>query len=132
MHREMVNKGEKRDKWTIVYGQWRGCVSRVGIRGGGGVSKSHTFKGLVKVGASKGVLRVDLKKSWPGGFPGNQKTTLDTPLYRGPNCMPKPCALPCVLLGWHLVKLFFLKLRIHFPLYSKGILHNRGLYTMTI
>ena len=25
-----------------------------------GVSKSHTFKGLVKVGASKGVIRVDL------------------------------------------------------------------------
>ena len=34
---------------------------------GGGVSKSHKFKGLVKVGASKGVIRVDLKKSWPGG-----------------------------------------------------------------
>ena len=33
-----------------------------------GVSKSHTFEGLVKVGASKGVIRVDLKKSWPGGF----------------------------------------------------------------
>ena len=31
-------------------------VSRVGLRG---VSKSHTFEGLVKVGASKGVIRVD-------------------------------------------------------------------------
>ena len=31
-------------------------VSRVGFRG---VSKSHKFKGLVKVGASKGVIRVD-------------------------------------------------------------------------
>ena len=32
-----------------------------------GVSKSHKFKGLVKVDASKGVIRVDLKKSRPGG-----------------------------------------------------------------
>ena len=48
---------------------------------GGGVSKSHTFKGLVKVGASKGVIRVDLKNHGrEGGFPGNQKTPLDTPL----------------------------------------------------
>ena len=43
---------------------------------------SHKFKWLAKVGASKCVIRVDLKKkSWPGGgFPGNQKTPLDTPL----------------------------------------------------
>ena len=48
----------------------------------GGVSKSHKFKGLVNVGASKGVIRVDLKKimAGGGGFPGNQKTPLDTPL----------------------------------------------------
>ena len=49
-----------------------------------GVSKSHTFKGLVKVGASKGVIRVDLTnimaRGWGGGFPGNQKKNLDTPL----------------------------------------------------
>ena len=32
-----------------------------------GVSKSHTFKWLVKVGASKGVIRVDLKKIMAGG-----------------------------------------------------------------
>ena len=52
-------------------------VSRVGLRV---VSKSHKFKWLVKVGASKGVIRVYLNKSWPGGFPGNQKPPLDTPL----------------------------------------------------
>ena len=50
-----------------------------------GISKSDKFKGLVKVGASNlsmGVIRVDLKKSWPGGgFPSNQKTPLDTPLH---------------------------------------------------
>ena len=29
----------------------------------------------MKVGASKGVIRVDLEEeTWPGGFPGNQKT----------------------------------------------------------
>ena len=33
----------------------------------GGVSKSHKFKGLVKVGASKGVIRVDLKTIVAGG-----------------------------------------------------------------
>ena len=56
-------------------------VCRVSLRG---VSKSHKFKGLVKVGASKGVIRVDLKKIMVGGggFPGNQKTPLDTPLVR--------------------------------------------------
>ena len=37
-------------------------VSRVGLRGGGG-SKSHKFKWLVKVGASKGVIVLDLKKN---------------------------------------------------------------------
>ena len=42
---------------------------------------SDTFKGLVKVSASNGVIKVDWKQSWPGGgFPGNQKTPLDTPL----------------------------------------------------
>ena len=48
----------------------------------GGVSKSHKFNGLVKVGAGKGVIRVDLKKKHGGGggFLGNQKTPLDTPL----------------------------------------------------
>ena len=45
-------------------------------------SKSRTFKRLVKIGASKGVTPLNEKKSWPrgGGVPGNQKTTLDTPL----------------------------------------------------
>ena len=33
----------------------------------GGVSKSHKCKGLVKVGAGKGVIRVDLKKHGRGG-----------------------------------------------------------------
>ena len=46
----------------------------------GGVSKRHKFNGLVKVGASKGVIRVDFNKNMAGGFPGNQKTPLDTPL----------------------------------------------------
>ena len=45
-----------------------------------GVSKSRKFKWLVKVGACKDVNPVIKKKSWPGGFPGNQKTPLDTPL----------------------------------------------------
>ena len=48
-------------------------VSRVGLRGG---SKSRKLKWLVKVGAGKG----DLKNHGLGGFPGNQKTPLDTPL----------------------------------------------------
>ena len=54
-------------------------VSTVGLRG---VSKSHKCKGLVKVGASKGVMRVDLNKimAGGGGVPGNHKTPLDTPL----------------------------------------------------
>ena len=42
-------------------------VSRVGLRG---VSKSHKCNRLVKVGASKGVIRVDLKNTWPGGGSG--------------------------------------------------------------
>ena len=33
-------------------------VSKVGLRG---FSESHKYKGMVKVGASKGVIRVDLK-----------------------------------------------------------------------
>ena len=49
-----------------------------------GVSKSDKFKGLVKVGASNlsmGVIRVDLKKSWPGGgLSGKPEKNLDTPL----------------------------------------------------
>ena len=58
-------------KMTIISG-----VSRGGIKGG--VSK---FKWLLKVSASKGVIRVDLKKIMVGGgFPGNQKKNLDTPL----------------------------------------------------
>ena len=32
-----------------------------------GVSKSHKFEGLVKIGDSKRVMGVDLKNSWPGG-----------------------------------------------------------------
>ena len=46
-----------------------------------GVSKSRKYKWLVKVGACKDVNPLFKKKSWPGeGFPGNQKTPLDTPL----------------------------------------------------
>ena len=46
-----------------------------------GVSKSRKFKWLVKVGACKDVNPLIKKKSWPGGgFLGNQKTPLDTPL----------------------------------------------------
>ena len=47
-----------------------------------GVSKSRKCKWLVKVGACKDVNPLIKKKSWPGGggFPGNQKTPLDTPL----------------------------------------------------
>ena len=45
-----------------------------------GVSKSRKFKWLVKVGACKDVNPLIKKKSWPGGFPGNQKAPLDTPL----------------------------------------------------
>ena len=40
--------------------------------GGGEGYKSHKIKWVVKVGASNGVISVDLKKSWPG-VPGNQK-----------------------------------------------------------
>ena len=43
-------------------------------------SKSHTFKGLVKVSASKGVMRVDLKKIMAGGVSGQTEKPLDTPL----------------------------------------------------
>ena len=59
------NRSEKGfEMHTVVYPE---LVSR-------GVSKSHKFKGLLKVGANKFVIRVYLKKSWPGGgFPGNQK-----------------------------------------------------------
>ena len=62
-------------------------MCRVGIGGGGGgggaVSKSHKFKGLVmKVGASKGVTRVDLTKRMTGGG-GFQAT-------RKPPCMRRP------------------------------------------
>ena len=41
----------------MVYPAGNSGVSRVGLRGG--FSNSRTFKGLVKVGASKGVVRVD-------------------------------------------------------------------------
>ena len=59
------------DDWPVAYPE---LVS-------GGVSKNHTFKGLVKVGASKGVISVDFKKNGlGGGVPGNQKIPLDTPL----------------------------------------------------
>ena len=35
-----------------------------------GVSKSHQFEGLVKVGAGKAVVRADLKKIMAGGASG--------------------------------------------------------------
>ena len=44
-----------------------------------GVSKSRKCKRLVK-GASTGVTPLIEKNHGRGGFPGNQKTTLDTPL----------------------------------------------------
>ena len=48
-----------------------------------GVSKSRKCKWLVKVGACKDVNPL-IKKNHGrggGGFPGNQKTPLDTPLF---------------------------------------------------
>ena len=45
-----------------------------------GVSKSHKFRGLVKIGACKGVIKVDLNKSCRGGVPGQPEKPLDTPL----------------------------------------------------
>ena len=45
-----------------------------------GVSKSRKFKWLVKVGACKDVNPPIKKNHGRGGFPGNQKTPLDTPL----------------------------------------------------
>ena len=46
-------------------------VYRVGLRGG---SKSYKFKGLVKVGAGKNVIRVDLNKNHGrGGFRATRK-----------------------------------------------------------
>ena len=47
----------------------------------GGGFQSHKFKGMVKVGAIKGVVRVYLEKNRAGVFPSNQKTPLDTPLF---------------------------------------------------
>ena len=68
--------------------QWRrfqsSGVSRVGLKGG--FQKSQ-IKRLVKIGASKGVTPLITKKyhgRGGGGFPGNQKTTLDTPLQSMP------------------------------------------------
>ena len=49
-------------------------VSRVGLRWG---VPSHTFKWLAKVGASKCVIRVDLKKIMAGGVSGQ----IETPGY---------------------------------------------------
>ena len=37
------------------------------VSGGGGGFPSHIFKGLVTVVARMVVIRVGLKKSWPGG-----------------------------------------------------------------
>ncbi len=48
-----------------------------------GVSKSCKFKWLVKVGACKDVNPLIKKNHGRGGFPGNQKTPLDTPLILG-------------------------------------------------
>ena len=36
---------------------------------------SHKFKGLVKVGAGKGVTRVDLKKNMAGGVSGQPENS---------------------------------------------------------
>ena len=52
-------------------------VSRVGLRGG---FPSHTFKWLVKVGASKCVIRVDLKKIMAGGGLRATRKPPNTPL----------------------------------------------------
>ena len=53
-------------------------VSRGGLRGG----PSHTFKWLLKVCASKGVVRVDLKNHGRGGGgSGQPEKTLDTTLH---------------------------------------------------
>ena len=41
-----------------------------------GVSKRHKWKGLVKVGTRKGVIRVDFKNIMTGGgVPGNREKT---------------------------------------------------------
>ena len=37
------------------------------------VSKSHKFRGLAKIGACKGVIKVDLNKSCRGGFRATRK-----------------------------------------------------------
>ena len=57
---------------------------------------SHKFKGLVKVSASNGVIRVDWKKIMAGGrgFPGNQNNPLDTPLRRLSISQQLPCPQP--------------------------------------
>ena len=62
----------------------------------GGVSKSHTFKGLVKVGASKGVIRVDLKKTWSGGGVSGQPE--NPPGYATDFCDSFPL-VPLVVVG---------------------------------
>ena len=49
----------------------------------GGGFPSHTFKWLVKVGANKGVIRVDSKKIMAGGWvSGQPENPLDTPLKK--------------------------------------------------
>ena len=57
--------------------QWR---IQSWYQGGGGVSKCHKCKWLVKFGDSKCLTPWFKKIRAGGGFPGNQKTPLDTPL----------------------------------------------------
>ena len=69
---------------TLYWNQWR---IQSWSQGGGGFP-SDKLKWLVKVGASKCVIRVDLKKIMAGRrFPGNQKKTLDTPLGMDTTCL---------------------------------------------
>ena len=58
-----------------------------------GVSKSRKCKWLVKVCASNGVTPLIKKyhgRGGGGGFPGNQKTPLDTPLFHRSSIRPSP------------------------------------------
>ena len=66
--------------WKLDWNPWRLAYSASAVAYpeaelvSGGVSKSHKFKGLVKVGASKGFMRVDLKKNHGRGGSGQPET----------------------------------------------------------